>query len=96
MLRKKGKQEGLIIKGKGRLQTSWSHPAFKGSITFLCSSACSQGWITRLLQNFKLLAVIFTLPLLSLLIHKVSRLKANLSTTSNSHNEPGTAGWGLS
>ena len=41
------------------------------------------GWISRLLQSLKLLAVIFTLPVLSLLVCKVPRLKANLSTASN-------------
>ena len=41
------------------------------------------GWLSRLLQSLKLLAVIFTLPVLSLLVCKVPRLKANLSTANN-------------
>ena len=39
--------------------------------------------LTRFLQNFKSILVIFTLPPLSLLICKVSRLKMNLFTSSS-------------
>jgi len=66
--------ESLRLKDKGRWQTSWSDLAFKGNRTFLLP--LMHVGIIRLLQNFKL-AVIFASPLLSLLIHKVARLKAN-------------------
>ena len=81
----KGEQGNWRRKGAGGLQTLWSHLAFKGAEHLFVLLLAHVGWLSRLLQSFKLLAVIFTLPLLSLLICKVPKLKANLSTASNSH-----------
>ena len=58
MLMEKGKQKGLRLKGKGWLQTSWRHLAFKESIIFFALLFAHLDQIIRLLQNFKLLAVI--------------------------------------
>lgn len=90
----KGLREGWGWNGKGGWQTFWSHLAFREddiSLFFCCSCRLDH----KTPAKRQAVSSSFHFTLLSLLICKVSRQKANLSTR-NSHNEPGTVGWELS
>ena len=80
----KGKQEGSRSKNKGGPQISWSHLAFKESITFHFST-CSSRLDHRAPAKPR---AVSSLLFLSLLIREIFGLEVNLSlsTASNSHN----------
>lgn len=75
---------GFEMKGSRWVADFLEPLAFKGSLTFLCSSVCSQGFCKTSNQYW-----LFLLYRPYLLICNVSRLKMNLFTSS-SHNKPGT------